>query len=80
MRHPAEMGPAEVEAFLTHLAVNRNVSASTQNQALNALVFLYREVLEMPIEGLDAMRARPKKPPRGAGGGGGAGAARRGEG
>ena len=61
MRHPAEMGPAEVEAFLTHLAVNRNVSASTQNQALNALVFLYREVLEMPIEGLDAMRARPKR-------------------
>ncbi|MEQ1850672.1 MAG: phage integrase N-terminal SAM-like domain-containing protein, partial [Chthoniobacteraceae bacterium] len=61
MRHPAEMGAAEVEAFLTHLAVNRNVSASTQNQALNALVFLYREVLEMPIEGLDAMRARPRK-------------------
>ena len=61
MRHPGEMGAAEVEAFLTHLAVNRNVSASTQNQALNALVFLYREVLEQPIEGLDAMRARPKK-------------------
>ena len=61
MRHPAEMGAAEVEAFLTHLAVNRNVSAATQNQALNALVFLYREVLELPLEGIDAMRARRKK-------------------
>lgn len=61
MRHPGEMGAAEVEAFLTHLAVNRNVSAATQNQALNALVFLYREVLEMPIEGIAAMRARPRK-------------------
>ena len=44
-RHPREMGPAEVRAFLTHLAVNRNVSASTQNQALNALVFMYRDVV-----------------------------------
>jgi integron integrase len=49
MRHPREMGVAEVEAFLTHLAVDRNVSASTQNQALNALLFLYREVLEQPF-------------------------------
>jgi integron integrase len=61
MRHPVEMGAAEVEAFLTHLAVNRDVSAATQNQALNALVFLYREVLEIPLEGIDAMRARRKK-------------------
>ena len=44
-RHPKEMGAAEVEAFLTHLAVQGKVSASTQNQALNALVFLYRHVL-----------------------------------
>jgi len=44
-RHPQEMGPAEVRAFLTHLAVNRTVSASTQNQALNAIVFMYREVV-----------------------------------
>lgn len=44
-RHPQEMGPAEVRAFLTHLAVNRSVSASTQNQALNAIVFMYREVV-----------------------------------
>ncbi len=41
-RHPAEMGTPEVEAFLTDLAVNRKVAASTQNQAFNALLFLYR--------------------------------------
>lgn len=61
MRHPAEMGAREVEAFLTHLAVNRDVCAATQNQALSALVFLYREVLEIPLEGIDSMRARRKK-------------------
>ena len=44
-RHPRDMGPAEVEAFLTHLAVQGRVSASTQNQALQALLFLYRQVL-----------------------------------
>jgi len=44
-RHPAEMGEEEVRAFLTHLAVEARVSASTQNQAMSALVFLYREVL-----------------------------------
>lgn len=48
-RHPAEMGPAEVGQFLTHLAVAREVSSSTQNQALNALVFLYGKVLEAPL-------------------------------
>ena len=42
-RHPAEMGEKEITAFLTHLAVNRKVAASTQNQALSAIVFLYRE-------------------------------------
>jgi len=61
MRHPSEMGAAEVEAFLTNLALNRDVSPSTQNQALNALVFLYREVLELPLEGFDALRARRKR-------------------
>ena len=44
-KHPREMGAAEVEQFLTHLAVNRKVAPSTQNQALCALLFLYREVL-----------------------------------
>ena len=44
-RHPAEMGPVEITQFLTALAVDRQVSASTQNQALAALLFLYKEVL-----------------------------------
>ena len=46
-RHPADMGAPEIEAFLTHLAVDRTVSASTQNQALAALLFLYKEVLDV---------------------------------
>lgn len=44
MRHPESMGEEEITRFLTHLAVNRGVAAATQNQALNALVFLYRQV------------------------------------
>lgn len=60
-RHPEEMGEAEVSAFLTHLAVNRNVAATTQDQALNALVFLYREVLERPLEGLEAFRSKKRR-------------------
>src|ERR1051325_6855871 len=48
-RHPLEMGEAEVGQFLQHLAVNRSVSASTQNQALNALLFLYQSVLHRPL-------------------------------
>lgn len=57
-RHPRDMGAAEVEAFLTHLAVNRGLGAVSQNQALNALVFLYREVLKMELGGFDAKRAK----------------------
>jgi len=58
-RHPAEMGTVEIEAFLTHLAKEGNVSASTQNQALNALLFLYRNVLQMDLPvPLHALRAR----------------------
>ncbi|AAZ97168.1 integron integrase [Thiobacillus denitrificans ATCC 25259] len=52
-RHPAEMGAAEVREFLSHLAVERNVSASTQNQAKSALLFLYREVLKIELPWLD---------------------------
>ncbi len=64
IRHPATMGTAEVEAFLTHLAVEGRVAASTQNQALGALLFLYQEVLEQEIGRLDAVRARrPKRVP-----------------
>ena len=64
-RHPAHMGRLEIEAFLTHLAVKENVAAATQNQALNALLFLYRTVLDRPIEfPLDSLRARrPKRIP-----------------
>ena len=51
-RHPREMGASEVRAFLTHLATERNVAAATQNQALNALVFLYREVIGGELEWL----------------------------
>lgn len=58
-RHPQAMGEPEVSAFLTHLANEKQVSASTQNQALNALLFLYRHVLGMPmIVGGDVVRAR----------------------
>lgn len=46
LRHPATMGAPEVEAFLSHLAANEQVSASTQNQALSALLFFYQEVLD----------------------------------
>jgi len=64
-RHPAHMGRLEIESFLTHLAVKENVAAATQNQALNALLFLYRTVLDRPIEfPLDSLRARrPKRVP-----------------
>jgi integron integrase len=58
-RHPLEMGAREVEAFLTHLAVDEDVAASTQNQAMSALLFLYKVVLERPLEGrIDACRAK----------------------
>jgi hypothetical protein len=60
-RDPMEMASQEVESFLSHLAVNLKVSASTQNQAFNALLFLYREVLNKKLEeSINAIRA--KKP------------------
>jgi integron integrase len=64
-RHPAEMGAAEVNAFLTHLAVDRHVAASTQNQAFSAILFLYRHVLGVdPGRLAGAVRAhRPKRLP-----------------
>lgn len=60
-RHPMEMGAPEIEAFLTHLAVRRNVAASTQNQALAALLFLYKEVLKLELPWLDNV-VRAKRP------------------
>lgn len=62
VRHPAEMAEAEVNQFLTHLAVKEKVSSSTQNQALSALLFLYRYVIERPIGDLgNVIRARKSK-------------------
>jgi integron integrase len=62
-KHPAEMGEAEISAFLTHLAVNKNVTASTQNQALSALLFLYKQVLGIELDWLDNI-TRAKRPAR----------------
>ena len=62
-RHPREMGAAEVHQFLTHLASGRNVAASTQNQALNALVFLYAQVLHRPLGQIEEFE-RPSRPRR----------------
>jgi integrase len=64
-RHPKDMGAEDIEAFLTHLAVQQKVAASTQNQALSALLFLYRDVLRLPLDGpIDAIRARkPRRLP-----------------
>lgn len=61
-RHPAEMGAPEISAFLTHLATKRRVSASTQNQALCALVFLYKPVLGKEVGELeDVVRAKRRR-------------------
>lgn len=64
-KHPSAMGPEDVKAFLGHLAIDRNVAAGTQNQALAALLFLYRHVLEDPLPWLDdVIRAvRPSRLP-----------------
>ncbi len=62
-RHPREMGAAEVEAFLTHLALERHVASATQNQALSALLFLYRQVLGVELPWLDDV-VRAKQPER----------------
>ena len=63
-KHPKDMGKEEIEAFLSHLVVDLSVSVSTQNQAFNALLFLYREVLDMPFHLLDNVvrSKRPKLP------------------
>lgn len=61
--HPKDMGAPEIEAFLTHLAVEGNVSPSTQNQAFSAILFLYRNVLGISLEDakINAVRARKKR-------------------
>jgi integron integrase len=60
-RHPRDMGATEVTAFLSDLAIRRNVAASTQNQALHAILFLYRHVLQIKLPWLDELQ-RAKKP------------------
>jgi site-specific recombinase XerD len=64
-RHPREMNVTEIEAFLNHLAMEEHVAASTQNQALSALLFLYRDVLAVDLaRPVDALRAhKPKRLP-----------------
>jgi integrase len=62
-RHPDEMGEEEIAAFLTNLAVEKQVAASTQNQALSALLFLYQQVLERKLGFLDNIQ-RVKRPPK----------------
>jgi site-specific recombinase XerD len=61
-RRPKEMSMAEIEAFLIHLAVEGHVAASTQNQALSALLFLYRHGLHQELDAVvDAVRAKPSR-------------------
>jgi len=62
-KHPKLMGKVEIEEFLTHLAVHNQVSPATQNQAFNAILFLYREVLNISMEdeNIQALRAQQKK-------------------
>jgi len=62
-RHPRDLSPADLSAFLSHLASSKNVAASTQNQALNALIFLYREVLNQHVAEIGAFE-RAKRPAR----------------
>src|SRR5438132_8766349 len=64
-RHPRDLDAEAVRAFLTHLAVNENVAASTQNQAFNALLFLYKQVMQMDapdIQGVERARISRKLP------------------
>jgi integron integrase len=64
-RHPGEMGEEEIAAFLSHLAIDKHVAASTQNQAFSALLFLYQQVLEKKLDfvaGVERVRRPPKLP------------------
>ena len=62
-KHPKDMGKIEIETFLTHLAVNKNVSPAIQNQAFNAVLFLYTEILNINLKdsNIQALRAKEKK-------------------
>lgn len=60
IRHPDEMDADKLTAFLTYLAVQQKVSPNTQNQAFNALLFLFRHVLQRPLENIQAIRAKER--------------------
>ena len=62
-KHPKEMGANEIRDFLTHLSVEKRVSASTQNQAFSALLFLYQQFLKIELEGIEGV-VRAKRPQR----------------
>jgi site-specific recombinase XerD len=61
-RHPRELGAAQVQAYLSHLASAKNVAPATQNQALNALVFLYRDVLNVELGGIGRIERPTRRP------------------
>ena len=61
MKHPKELGAKEIEKFLTELVTKNNVSISTQSQALNALIYLYRQVLNIKVENINALRSRKNR-------------------
>jgi integron integrase len=63
-RHPTEMGPAEINEFITHLVNQKSVSASTQNQAISAILFLYRNVLQIGLDETALLPIRPGRPKR----------------
>lgn len=61
IRHPDEMDGEKMTAFLTYLAVNQQVSPNTQNQAFNALLFMFRHVLQRPLDNIQATRAKERQ-------------------
>lgn len=63
-RHPRDMDVSEINAFITHLATEKNVAASTQNQAISAILFLYRHVLDLELDETALISIRPTKPKR----------------
>ena len=62
-RHPEEMGASEISSFLSYLAQRQSVAAGTQNQALNALVFLYKQVLDIDVQEIEGV-VKAKRPER----------------
>ena len=60
-KHPKDMGKMEIEQYLTYLAVEKNIAPSTQNQAFNAILFLYREILELNLKDMNIQAYRAKE-------------------